>query len=102
MSTQPIPTTSANPFEELRPCSANYVPLSPLSFLRKAAEVYPDRAAIIHGELRRTWSETYVAGVWLRRCGDAGYHAEIRSQSWRRTSPPCARPTSACLWRARF
>jgi fatty-acyl-CoA synthase len=39
---------------------ANYASLSPLSFLPKAAETYPNRIAIIHGEQRRTWSETYT------------------------------------------
>jgi len=39
---------------------ANYVPLSPLSFLRRAAEVYPDRPAVIHGKHRQTWRETYL------------------------------------------
>ncbi|HEX7647803.1 MAG TPA: acyl-CoA synthetase [Noviherbaspirillum sp.] len=38
---------------------ANYVPLSPLSFIERAAAVYPDRLAIIHGDIRRTWSHTY-------------------------------------------
>jgi fatty-acyl-CoA synthase len=38
---------------------ANYVPLSPLSFLAKAAHVYPDHTAIIHGDRRLTWSEVY-------------------------------------------
>ncbi len=41
---------------------ANYTPLSPLSFIERAADVYPDRTAIIHGAIRRTWAETY------RRC----------------------------------
>ncbi len=39
---------------------ANYVPLSPLSFARRTAEVFPGRVAVIHGEERRTWSETYA------------------------------------------
>ena len=30
---------------------ANYAPLSPLSFIRRTAEVFPDRAAILHGDL---------------------------------------------------
>ena len=38
---------------------ANYTPLTPVSFLAKAAYVYPERTAIIHGAVRRTWSETY-------------------------------------------
>ena len=37
---------------------ANYVPLSPISLLRRTALVYPERTAVIHGELRRNWSET--------------------------------------------
>lgn len=39
--------------------SANYEALSPLSFLARTAAVYPDKAAIVHGELRRNWRETY-------------------------------------------
>ena len=32
--------------------AANYVPLSPLSFLERAADVFPDRLAVIHGSYR--------------------------------------------------
>jgi len=39
---------------------ANYAPLSPLSFIERAADIYPDYLAVIHGELRRTWSQTYT------------------------------------------
>jgi fatty-acyl-CoA synthase len=39
---------------------ANYVPLSPLSFLSRAAAVYPRKVALIHGGLRQTWHETYA------------------------------------------
>jgi fatty-acyl-CoA synthase len=39
---------------------ANYVPLSPLSFLRRTADVYPERLAVIHGDQRRTWRQTYA------------------------------------------
>ena len=41
---------------------ANYTPLSPLSFLQRAAEVYPDHVAVQHGQRQYTWSKT------LRRC----------------------------------
>ena len=41
---------------------ANYVALSPLSFIARSAELYPDRTAVVHGNVRRSWSETY------RRC----------------------------------
>ena len=39
---------------------ANFAPLSPLSFIERTAEVYPDRLAIVHGELRQTWAQTYA------------------------------------------
>jgi len=39
---------------------ANYTPLSPLSFLRRSAYVYPDRLAVVHGDHRTTWRETYA------------------------------------------
>jgi len=45
--------------EHLDRNEANYAPLSPLSFIARAAEIYPDYPAVIHGELRRTWSQTY-------------------------------------------
>ena len=50
-----------NPFSQgLDKNPGNYVPLSPLSFLRRTAAVYPERTALIHGELRRSWIETYT------------------------------------------
>ena len=38
---------------------ANYTPLSPNTFLKRAAHVYPDHVAVIHGAKRFTWKETY-------------------------------------------
>ena len=38
--------------------AANHAPLTPLSFLERSAEVYPDRLAIVHGGLRQTWGQT--------------------------------------------
>src|SRR3546814_4340964 len=49
-----------NPFEtELGRGPADPVPLSPLSFLPRAAAVYPGRCAVVHGETRYTWAEVY-------------------------------------------
>lgn len=49
-----------NPYEQnLDKNAANFVPLTPLQFLERAAFVYPNRTAVIHGDLRRTWGETY-------------------------------------------
>ncbi|PKO45026.1 MAG: acyl-CoA synthetase [Betaproteobacteria bacterium HGW-Betaproteobacteria-3] len=39
---------------------ANFAPLSPLSFIERTAEVYPDRTAVVHGALRRSWAQTYA------------------------------------------
>ncbi len=39
---------------------ANFAPLSPLGFIQRTAEVYPERLAIVHGSLRQTWSQTYT------------------------------------------
>ena len=39
---------------------ANYQPLTPLSFLERAASVYPDHTAIVHGGLRRSYAEFYA------------------------------------------
>ena len=38
---------------------ANHVPLSPLSFLKRAATVYPNKTAVVHGRIARTWAQTY-------------------------------------------
>jgi len=39
---------------------ANYAPLTPLSFLERAAYVYPQRISLIHGAQRYSWGETYA------------------------------------------
>lgn len=58
-----------NIFEQDLPKNpANYAPLTPLSFLERAACVYPDRVAVIHGALRYTWREVYAR---CRRLGSA-------------------------------
>ncbi len=38
--------------------SANYVPLTPLSHINRAAQVFPNREAVIYGKHRKTWLET--------------------------------------------
>ena len=50
-----------NPYEDgLERTPANYVALSPLGFLERAARVYPRRTAVVHGARRHSWAETYV------------------------------------------
>ena len=44
-------------FEAFEPGSANHVPLSPVSFLTRAAVVHRDHTATVQGDTRRTWAE---------------------------------------------
>jgi fatty-acyl-CoA synthase len=51
---------------------ANFSPLSPLTFVERAAAVYPDRNAVVYGDIRRSWKETYdrcrrLASALIRR-----------------------------------
>jgi len=50
----------ANIFEQgLERNSANFTPITPLLFLERSAEIYPNRLAVLHGQLRQTWQQTY-------------------------------------------
>ena len=40
--------------------TANYTPLTPLTFIARTAYVYPDRLAVIHGQRRYSWLETFT------------------------------------------
>jgi fatty-acyl-CoA synthase len=48
--------------QDLPPNAANHAPMSPLAFIERTAEVYPQRLAIVHGDVRQDWATTY------RRC----------------------------------
>ncbi|KRS10736.1 acyl-CoA synthetase [Roseovarius atlanticus] len=39
--------------------AANYVPLTPLSHLRRASHVFPDHEALVYGSFRKTYAEYY-------------------------------------------
>ena len=39
---------------------ANHAALTPLTFLERAAYVYPDKPSVVHGPERYTWRETYA------------------------------------------
>ncbi len=58
-----------NPYElGLDRTPANFAALTPLSYLERAAFVYPERIATVHAGVRRTWAETYSR---CRRLGSA-------------------------------
>ncbi|KAG9442433.1 hypothetical protein H6P81_018287 [Aristolochia fimbriata] len=43
----------------LRKCKANYAPLSPVTFLERAAAVYASRTSVVYGGASFTWAETH-------------------------------------------
>ncbi|XP_058098114.1 trans-cinnamate:CoA ligase, peroxisomal-like [Magnolia sinica] len=45
--------------DKLSKCGANYVPLSPVTFLERAATVYTGRTSVIYEGTRFTWKQTY-------------------------------------------
>ena len=49
--------------QDLPPTAANYAAMSPLTFLERTAQVYPNRLAVVHGlgaqTVRQTWLQTY-------------------------------------------
>lgn len=49
-----------SPYEQgLERNAANYVPLTPLTFLARSAYIYPERLAVIHGARRYNWRQVY-------------------------------------------
>jgi fatty-acyl-CoA synthase len=58
----------------LSPNPANFTSLSPLTFLRRAANVFPDNIAIIHGDQRTTYRDFYRRS---RQLGSALKQASI-------------------------
>lgn len=50
---------SANKFDAFAISDANYDPLTPLSFLRRTALMFPDRRAVVYGERQYSWQAFY-------------------------------------------
>jgi fatty-acyl-CoA synthase len=45
-------------YDQLEANGANFVPLTPLSFLHRSADIYPQREALIYNQRRYTWAQT--------------------------------------------
>lgn len=45
--------------QDLPHTDANYSPMSPVDFIARTSSIYPDYTAVIHGDIRRSWSETH-------------------------------------------
>ena len=53
--------TRTHPYDfGLEKNEANFVALSPTSFIERTATIYPDRIALIYGSRRQTWHATYA------------------------------------------
>ncbi|MCM2400993.1 acyl-CoA synthetase [Rhizobium sp. S153] len=44
---------------ELDKNAANFSQMTPLSFIERSAQVYPGRTAVVYGDVRRNWLQTY-------------------------------------------
>ena len=52
--------TRPNPYrQDLDRNAANHVPLTPISLVQWAADVFPERCAVVHGPLRYTWAQMF-------------------------------------------
>ena len=56
--------------------TANYTSLTPLSLIARTAYAFPDQLAVIHGERRYTWAQTYARS---RRLASALVAAGVRA-----------------------
>ena len=43
--------------------NANYIPLTPLTFLKRAKEIYPNYEAVIYEDRKYTWDQVYKRTV---------------------------------------
>ena len=52
-------------YDQLEPNDANFVALTPLSFLHRTADIYPQREALIYNQRRYTWAQTLTYPLLL-------------------------------------
>tara|TARA_Y100000588_G_scaffold344362_1_gene390549 strand:+ start:694 stop:2331 length:1638 start_codon:yes stop_codon:yes gene_type:complete len=61
-----VEQSSKHKYEEgLGKNTANFTPLTPLSFIERTARVFPDHTAVVHGDTKRSWIETYQRCIKL-------------------------------------
>ena len=83
--------------------AANYVPLTPLSHLRRAAAVYPDQLAVVYGGHRKSYAEYYNrCRNWPRLWRKMGLPLEMWLRHSFPTSPLRPKPILAFRPVARF
>ena len=57
MDISPTPVTAKQAYDDLPRTGANHRALTPLLFIERAAAVFPERIAVIHGSQRLTWRQ---------------------------------------------
>jgi fatty-acyl-CoA synthase len=62
---QKKPASGAAIWSALKPGPANYTALSPIVFLPRAAEIYPERIAVVHGATRFTYKQFFERALRL-------------------------------------
>ena len=61
-----VEQSSKHKYEEgLGKNTANFTPLTPLSFIERTARVFPEHTAVVHGDTKRSWIETYQRCIKL-------------------------------------
>jgi len=72
----PAVRSARHPYDaDLDRTAANYVPLSPLTFLQRSAATFPRHIALVHGRIRQSWAQTYAR---CRRLASALARAGVR------------------------
>ena len=56
---------------------ANHIPLTPLSFLQRAKDVYPNYEAIVYEDRKYTWTEVYKRAVKFAKIGRASCRERV-------------------------
>ena len=80
-------------------CAANFTPLTPLSHLRRAADLFAPRDAIIYGTERRSYGGNITRGCrnWpLRWWGGSVAPGDVVATALAQCARPCRSAFSAC------
>ena len=47
-------------YQSLERNPANFIPLTPLAYLARTADVYPEHTSLVYADQRYTWAQTYA------------------------------------------
>ena len=82
---------------------ANYVPLTPLTFLKRAREIYPNYEAIIYEDRKYTWEEVYKRAVnLLAHFQKLELKKEIQFRFWPSIHLRFSKDITQYLWQVQY